>query len=373
MRVCIVVPTLNPGRLWDAFSAALLENLADLGLPAHSVLILDSASNDGTLEKATAAGFRVHSISRDSFDHGGTRQVAVALERGAEFLVYLTQDAVLAQPDAIRILLKALENPAVGAAYGRQLPRPQARSVEVHARLFNYPPVSRLRSFADRQSLGFKSIFASNSFCAYRRSALISVGGFPQRAICSEESIAIGRMHIEGWQSAYVAEATVYHSHGFTVAQEFQRYFDVGVTHAREPFMLEMFGTANGEGKRFVISEFRYLLEHEPSLIPSALLRTLTKLIGYRLGRKEAQLSLAMRRRLSMNGCFWRAECTARDQRSARAPIQGARADQWLASSAQRVTEMIPHPLQAKQELRRPAELATEVVRTSPVQQQRVR
>ena len=66
----------------------------------------------------------------------------------AEFLVYFTQDAAPCGANSIERLLLAFENPAVGAAYGRQLPRAEADAIERHARLFNYPTHSSLRSFA---------------------------------------------------------------------------------------------------------------------------------------------------------------------------------------------------------------------------------
>ena len=308
MRISVVVPTLNPGPLWEVFVAALLKNLRSCRIKPNRVLVLDSASTDKTVEQAMEAGFRVLPVRRGDFDHGGTRQLAVLEESDAEFLIFLTQDAVLACDDAFVKLLAAFGDPTVGAAYGRQLPRQGATGVEAHARLFNYPEVSRVRCFQDRETLGFKSIFASNSFCAYRRTALMEVGGFPSPAICSEETIAIGRMHMIGWCSAYVADAEVYHSHALTMLQESRRYFDLGVTHARYPFLLEVFGTTAGEGKRFVSSELRYLLHTNPVRLPEALLRTLSKVVTYNLGRKESWMHLKLRRLFSVNRGFWAAE-----------------------------------------------------------------
>ena len=374
MRISVIVPTLNPGRHWGAFTTALLENLRDLGLEPGSVLVLDSASSDGTAAAAQAAGFRVRPVARTDFDHGGTRQLAVECETASHVLVFLTQDALLARADSIRTLLAAFDDEAIGAAYGRQLPRQGARGIEVHARLFNYPTASKVRSLEDREALGFKSIFSSNSFCAFRREALIAVGGFPRRAICSEETIAIGHMHLAGWKSAYVAEAAVYHSHPYTMVEEFQRYFDVGVTHARESFLVEVFGDAHGEGKRFVKSELRYLLRHNPLQIPAALLRTLTKFAGYRLGRRENTLSLANRRRLSMNSSFWNAEARlAQQQMPARPSHAAARRQQGIARGSSQAPAMVPKQLQAQAKLRPAAQLAAEVARVPSIQQQRLR
>jgi rhamnosyltransferase len=103
----------------------------------------------------------------------------------------------------------------------------------------------------------------------------------------------------------YVAEAPVYHSHSYKLKQEFRRYFDVGVLHAREDWLLKEFGGTGGEGMRFVKSEIKYLWPRHFWLIPSALVRTALKLIGYRLGRLEASLGNGWKRRLSMNRQYW--------------------------------------------------------------------
>lgn len=274
----------------------------------EQVLIVDSSSEDGTADLARAAGFRVHSISRTEFNHGRTRQVAAELLRDSELLVYLTQDAALATPDALGKLLRALEDEKTGAAFGRQLPYPDAGAIETHARLFNYPAQSDFRTLESRQRLGFKTIFISNSFAAYRRSALTSVGGFPSDVIFGEDTIIAARLLLDGWQIAYVAEAEVYHSHAYSCMQDFRRYFDIGVLHNRERWLLREFGRTAGEGRRFVASEAAYLWRRQKTLIPSAMWRTILKLAGYRLGQSERRLPLAWKRKLSMHQGFWAPE-----------------------------------------------------------------
>jgi rhamnosyltransferase len=221
-------------------------------------------------------------------------------------LVYLTQDAILDSSETIAELLKAFENQEIGAAYGRQLPHVGSTPIEKHARLFNYSGRSSIRTLESREQLGFKSIFISNSFAAYRREALMAVGGFPRDVIFGEDTITAAKLLLAGWKIAYVAEAQVYHSHSYTWRQEFRRYFDIGVLHSREHWLLDEFGHASGEGKRFVLSELRYLWPKHILLIPSSLIRTALKLIGYRLGRMEGKLGLAWKRRFSMNRSFWK-------------------------------------------------------------------
>jgi rhamnosyltransferase len=296
----IIVPTLNAAGDWPLFASALLA----CTLP-EQVLIVDSESTDATVDLARAAGFQVCSVLRAEFNHGASRQMAAEMLPNADILVYMTQDAILDGPNALANLLAAFDDPQVGAAYGRQLPRLKAKAIEAHARTFNYPATSEIRSLASREQLGYKTLSLSDSFAAYRRSALMGVGGFPRDVIFGEDTITAAHLLLAGYRIAYVAEACAYHSHAYTPTQEFQRYFDIGVLHSREHWLLDEFGQANGEGKRFVFSELRYLLRRSPRQIPLALLRTLTKFLGYRLGRMEVRLSPGIKRQLSMHPWFW--------------------------------------------------------------------
>jgi rhamnosyltransferase len=296
----IIIPTLNAASDWPKFSSALLTCVNP-----HEVLVVDSSSSDGTAELARAAGFMVHSIPRAEFNHGSTRQLAAEL-LPQEILVYLTQDAILQGSAAVDNLLHAFDDPLVAAAYGRQLPRLGATPIEAHARYFNYPPVSRVSDLTDREGLGFKAIFISNSFAAYRRSALLDVGGFPDNVIFGEDTITAARLLLAGWKIAYVAGAEVCHSHKYTWTQDFKRYFDIGVLHSRESWLLREFGNTGGEGSRFVRSELSYLWPRYWWLLPSALIRTGLKLAGYRLGKIEKKLSVGWKRKLSMHRHFWK-------------------------------------------------------------------
>jgi rhamnosyltransferase len=224
----------------------------------------------------------------------------------ADILVFLTQDAELASGDAIAYLCKVFDDPEVGAAYGRQLPRREAGAIEAHARLFNYPAASQMKSAKSQETIGFKSLFFSNSFGAYRRAALQAVGGFPEDVIFGEDTVTVAHLLQHGWKIAYVADAAVLHSHGYSISQEFRRYFDIGVLHSREAATFAPFGKVSGEGKKFVKSEMAFVSRRAPHLLLSAWLRTALKLVGYRLGRKEQLMPRVLKRRVSLSPSFWK-------------------------------------------------------------------
>lgn len=300
-RVAVIIPTLNASSGWPRFVEALKEQ----EVPPSRVLVVDSSSDDSTPELARREGFRVLEIQRKDFDHGGTRQRAADLESDAEIVVFLTQDAVFADSNGLQSLISKFDDPSIGAAFGRQLPRPEAGPIERHARLFNYPEKSGVRALQDREVLGFKAIFISNSFAAYRCSALSAIGGFPGNTIFGEDTVVAARLLLAGCKIAYAADAPIYHSHPYTWAQQFRRYFDIGVLHSRESWLLKEFGQTGAEGKRFVCSELRYIWPRHALLIPSVMAHTAAKFIGYRLGRIEAQLKPQLKCHLSMHRSYW--------------------------------------------------------------------
>jgi len=300
-KVGLIVPTLNAGSLWESWLTAFEQQTRK----PDCLLVIDSSSSDDTVVLARAHGFDVQVIPKSEFNHGGTRQFGVNRLSAADIIVFLTQDALLAKPDAIERLLAEFVDPRVGAAYGRQLPHRNAGPIAAHARLFNYPAESRLRCMEDRTRFGIKTVFVSNSFAAYRRSALMQVNGFPVDTIMNEDTYVVGKMLVSGWKIAYCADAQVFHSHDYGFLDEFKRYFDIGVFHTHTAWLQQTFGGASGEGLRFVISEMRYLIKHAPWLIPSAVLRTGLKWLGFKLGALHRGLPRAILRCFSLHKTYW--------------------------------------------------------------------
>lgn len=298
----LVIPTLNAGKYWSKCLAAI----EDQSLKPARLLIVDSASTDETVTLAQSAGFEVISITRAEFNHGGTRQWAAEYLDDCDVIVFLTQDAILAQPDALIQLVQCFDDQAVAVAYGRQLPHRWATPIEAHARLFNYGTTTQKKDALASKRLGSKAFFCSNSFAAYRRSTLIKLGGFRRDLILEEDAEFAARAIKCGYINLYCATALAFHSHDYTIYQQLARYFDLGVFDARHNWMQSHFGSHSSEGLRFIRSEVNYLMRHAFLQIPRALCQTFAKLIGYRLGRLERWLPNGFKRKVSMTPHFWR-------------------------------------------------------------------
>jgi rhamnosyltransferase len=300
-RIACIIPTYNAGsNLSNLIRSLKRQNIS------FDLYFVDSSSADGSREWLDSKDINVISIPKEKFNHGGTRQMMVNLHPNYDLYVFLTQDAYLADKTAIENLVYPFMDPAVGAVCGRQLPHKDASLLAQHARTFNYPEDIQIKSMENAHTLGIKAAFMSNSFAAYRKEALMNVGGFPSNVIFAEDMHVAAKMLISGWKLVYAGNAKCHHSHDYSLREEFSRYFDMGVFHAREPWIREKFGGAGGEGLRYVKSELRFLGLRHAYLWPISLMRNAAKLLGFKLGLKENFFSNNTKRKFGLNKQFWR-------------------------------------------------------------------
>lgn len=232
MKIQIIIPIYHPD---DKF-LELLHMIKKQSIKNMPTLLIDSGKGVSYDDDIRGMNIQVRMIDSRDFNHGGTRQWGMELCPEADVYVFLTQDAILANERAIENLVGIFADDSIGCAYGRQIPHKGAGVFGTIARAFNYPAESHVYGFEDRKVYGIKTAFISNSFAAYRKEAIQQVEGFPTNTILSEDMYVAAKMLMQGWKVAYVADAVVYHSHDYTVFQEFKRYFDIGV------FMLVSYG-----------------------------------------------------------------------------------------------------------------------------------
>lgn len=305
--VAVIVLTRNAGELWAEWLAAIQCQTVQAG---HYVVI-DSSSEDQTVTLARQAGWVVHTIHPSQFNHGGTRQLAAECCPDADLLVFLTQDAILKQPDSLATILAHFVDEHVGMAYGRHLPRADAGWLERHARGFTYPALMSVRDRSSFKTLGYRAAFASDVYAVYRTRALRSIGGFPDHIIVSEDSYVAARLLLAGWKCVYAADSTVEHSHRYTLWQTFRRYFDIGVFHASEQALLRTCGAPpDHEAGAYVRSLIAYLQQHCVWLLPFAALQTLVRLMGFKLGKRYQQLPIGLCCWISLQKAYWQTNWT---------------------------------------------------------------
>ncbi|MCX5634710.1 MAG: glycosyltransferase [Planctomycetota bacterium] len=297
----IIVVTYNAQPRLAKLLAGLQSQSQD-----NEILIIDSSSTDSTSGIAAGHGVRILTIRQSDFDHGGTRNLGIE-QTSAEFIVFMTQDTICADEHAVAELIRPLrEDENIAAVYGRQTACDDASVFARHLRLFNYPETSYVRGLDDRKKYGIKTAFLSNSFAAYRTSVLREIGGFKSGLIFGEDTFAAAKILLKGKKIAYAADAKVFHSHNYTPRQEFKRYFDMGVFHKCENWLLREFGKAERHGSRYAKSEIKFLLKQRKIyLLPEFILRIIMKYLGYKLGTQYAYLPKSINRLCSMNPAWW--------------------------------------------------------------------
>jgi rhamnosyltransferase len=121
-----------------------------------------------------------------------------------------------------------------------------------------------------------------------------------------EDAIVAAKMLQKGYRKAYVAEATVYHSHNYTIKEEFKRYFDTRVFHEQNKWLVEEYGKPTGEGIKFVRSELSYIIRNDFKSILRSMASILAKWLGYKSGKFYKILSINMLKKLSMHSYYWK-------------------------------------------------------------------
>lgn len=301
MKYYIAIPTYNGGELWQLVVDSIKKNAPD-NLLVH---VIDSSSRDDTSVIAKNAGFDLVTIAGHDFNHGGTRNLAVnKFSNQYDIVIFLTQDAI-PQPNFIENITSVFNDNNVACAYGRQLPHDNANPLATHARWFNYPDKGYVCSAEDIPKMGLKTVFMSNSFSAYRLPIFNALGGFPSDTILCEDMYFTAKAILSGYKVAYVADAIVKHSHNYTAVEEFKRYFDIGVFHRDEAWIRNKIGGASGEGKKFILSEFLFLLKRAPVWIPVACINNFMKIVGYKLGLQYNRFPKKIIKSFSMHKRYW--------------------------------------------------------------------
>ena len=301
MNISIIIPTYNA----EKYLPTLLEALKSQEI-SFELMIIDSSSTDNTVEIAKTYTNRIIVIPNSEFDHGGTRTKAAKTATG-DIVVFLTQDALPCENDSIEKILKPFQDARVAAVFGRQISYENTSLFGKHLRAFNYRETSYVRTLQDKEQYGIKTAFLSDSFAAYRKSSLEYIDWFKDGLIVGEDTYAGAKILVDGFSLAYCAEAKVYHSHSYTIVEEFKRYFDIGVFHKSEHWILEIFGKAEGEGGKYVRSEFNYLLKEQAYYrIPEFFIRNGMKYLGYKLGYHYQRLPFFLIQRFSMHRLWWK-------------------------------------------------------------------
>lgn len=227
--VTVVIPTLNGGATLGRLLEALASQRSEFDV---DLIAVDSGSTDDTRKVLEKHGASILSIDRDSFNHGMTRNLALARAR-AEFAVLLVQDAVPADSGWMTALVRPLlEDSRVAGAFARQQPWPDASRLTAHysSRWTATQPAPRIAGPLDRERLATMSPGERHSTCVFDnvcsciRMSVWRLYPFHATPIAEDLEWAL-EVLVAGHRLVYAPDAVVWHSHERRVSYELQRTY----------------------------------------------------------------------------------------------------------------------------------------------------
>lgn len=224
MKASIIIPTKNGGERFERLLKAVFENRLAGGF---EVIVIDSGSTDGTIGAAKKYPVRLYEILPKEFGHGKVRNYGARLSNG-ESIVFLSQDAIPASKDWLANLVNTFnDDNNVAGVYGRQLPDGD-NPMETFFLLNTYNDSYKVRSLSpDNLNPSLKEIFFSNVNSSIRRSFWEKFP-FSEAINISEDQEWSKRVMLKGYKVAYQPEASVYHSHNYTISSIFKRNYQSG-------------------------------------------------------------------------------------------------------------------------------------------------
>lgn len=214
-RFSVAIPVKNGARyLREVLTAAHEQGSGE-------ILVIDSGSEDGSVDIARHADARVLEIEPHQFGHGRTRNLAMQATHG-DFVAFLTQDATPCHGWLNAYAEVFALDERVGAAFGPHLPRAGtspmiARELTEFFASFSPDSTPRVQRRGDPS-------FLSNVNACYARSCWEDIRF---RDVPYAEDQAFGADLLSaGWLKVYAPAAAVLHSHDYGWSEFMRRYFD---------------------------------------------------------------------------------------------------------------------------------------------------
>jgi rhamnosyltransferase len=180
------------------------------------LIVIDSGSSDGSIDIIRESG-RARLIQIPL----GTYVPGVVLNQGAreathDWIVYLNADATPVGRDWLVNLLKpCVANPKFGAAFSRQIPRPDCHAVFAHDYDRCFGP--------ERESKDWEHFFSMVSSVTHK--SVLEKVPIREDLQYAEDDEWTRRLVKNGYEVLYAIDSVAMHSHNYTLRQSYKRSF----------------------------------------------------------------------------------------------------------------------------------------------------
>lgn len=259
------------------------------------IIAVDSGSEDESLQILESYDTQIFIIKPEEFHHSRTRNFGAQKSNG-QILVYITQDALPINKDFLETLISPLKDPEVAVSYGRQIANPDSKKVDVFFYSYFYPDEKKVlrKELADNpKKFYMDNIYVSDVCSAIKREVWTQLK-FTNDVPMSEDKDFALKVLKAGYKIVYEPNATVYHSHDYSLTSLFKRRFKDGAAFSN--IALEGESQFLTEGLKFITDEMKFLIRNKHiQLVPYAVLYNFIHFLGFSLGKHEKYMPSFMK------------------------------------------------------------------------------
>lgn len=221
--VSIVVRTKNNEQTLGECLSKIMNQKIDF---SFEIIIIDSGSQDSTLDIANQFNVRILRIDSTDYDFADVLNLGVKSSRG-EYIIFLSADAIPAHTRWAYYITKAFKDEKVAGVYGKQIPNMDANPITEATYRIVYHDEYKEKC---KTSKSITDFFFSNANSAVRKETW-SLHDFcyaPLAYYCEDQEWSLWTIS-KGLKIVYEPRAEVYHSHNFSLGQVLRRSYDTGL------------------------------------------------------------------------------------------------------------------------------------------------
>ena len=211
MDASVIIRTYNEARWLEHALTAVSQQSGGI---AFETILVDSGSDDGTVEIAKAHGCRIEQIAKSDFTFGRSLNIGCAAACG-KALVFLSGHCIPTGAGWLQQLIHPLGRDSIAYTYGRQIGREGFTK-------FSEEMVFR-KYFPDQSAIPQSGFFCNNANSAMLAEAWKAYP-FDEDITGLEDLHLAKKLTEHGRKIAYVAEAAVEHIHEETWSRVTTRY-----------------------------------------------------------------------------------------------------------------------------------------------------
>lgn len=210
-KVSVVIRTYNEEKwIGTCLDRVFSQEFED----EFEVIIVDSESNDKTIDIAKEYKVKILTLPKMDFSFGKGINYGIANSKG-EYIILISAHAIPTTNQWMTYLTQDFQDPKVAGVYGKQLPLPNCNPMDAR---------DLLNCYGNKRKIQTKDYFFSNANSAIRRSVW-EIIPFDEKVNGAEDAYWARDVQAKGYKIVYEPKAAVMHSHNESLKKVYKRAY----------------------------------------------------------------------------------------------------------------------------------------------------